>query len=590
MPLNAKDVPTITKRVTRSMSSLSKYDDTNPKNDLPQLNSDIKKLTISKASDNHLFSKLIPAPSQNSQAFSPLSTSISSLDSDVPDNSASSSSSNETTIFSSNQVLDISNCPCYDINKNHPINPSWANFAAFHTYLTSAPRSNERLFSFLVDLVSEHLSQAQTVESLNSEIKFLLHRQTYLEKDQSSFQDLKIITQQKEQDIQLLKTEILQNRDNTLFWKNKCSKLESDLIEKNKEIILIQKIYQPSFPEQTIKSANARQSDTAPISNLDPHLITQHHTPHVSPPCYPTNPHQFRPQGRDPSEKLSGADPEKYAIWRYEIDQKFEDDSFLFPNYQKQIAYARAQLCGDLFIHMSNWKLTTPESDQTLDNFFHEIEFFSGAINLDEIARSELLKIKQRPGEKITQFYQRIAVLWTRAKYPEPDRVRSFIHSVHPSLSRNILHMTFSRTENVLEALRTVEINKLGIETHQPRVNNDSSQKLKAFPTNLVKNQNGQPSHRNFIEPKPFKKPCCTKPVGWTGHWYSPVDNPPKLQPGEADSLIQQRRCLRCRGSGHIASDITICPKFSGEKNTKHVNLMDIEMVNDSDDSDNLKD
>ncbi|POS83912.1 hypothetical protein EPUL_002614 [Erysiphe pulchra] len=202
MPLNSKAVPTLTKRVTRSMSSLSKYDNSNPNNDLPQLNSDIKKLKINKDSDNHLFSKLIQTPSsQNPQAFSPLSTSISTLDSDVLDNSASSSSSNETTIFSSNQILDISNCPCYDINKNHPINPLWANFAAFHTYLISDPRSHERLFSFLADLVSEHHSQAQTVESLNSEIKFLLHRQTYLEKDQSSLQDLKIINQQNEQNI-----------------------------------------------------------------------------------------------------------------------------------------------------------------------------------------------------------------------------------------------------------------------------------------------------------------------------------------------------------------------------------------------------
>lgn len=174
---------------------------------------------------------------------------------------------------------------------------------------------------------------------------------------------------------------------------------------------MIRETYQTPSPEEMILGANARQPDVASISDLDPYFISQHHnTQRVSSPCHPTYPHQFRPQGRDPLEKFSGADPEKYAIWRYEIDQKFEDDSF-FENNPKQITYARAQLCGDLFIHMSKWKLTTPISDQILDNLFHKIEFFFGAVNLDEIAHSEFIKIKQKPGEKVTQFYKWIAVL-----------------------------------------------------------------------------------------------------------------------------------------------------------------------------------
>ncbi|RKF63945.1 hypothetical protein OnM2_022116 [Erysiphe neolycopersici] len=90
-----------------------------------------------------------------------------------------------------------------------------------------------------------------------------------------------------------------------------------------------------------------------------------------------------------------------------------------------------------------------------------------------------------------------------------------------------------------------------------------------------------QNRHNNLNNPKP----SCTKLTRWTGLWYSPVDTTPNLQPDDADLLIQQRRCLRCRGSGHIVSVLTIYPKTSGEKSAKHLNLMDNKIATDSDDS-----
>ncbi|KAI6249183.1 hypothetical protein HI914_02310 [Erysiphe necator] len=345
MSSNVKDIPIHTKRVIRSMSSLSKSDTSKQNDNLPRLNSDIKRLTIDKSSTS----------SQKPQPLSPSIASIPQLDSDLQERSTSGSSSNEITIFSPNQALDISRYPCYDVTKYHPTNPSWANFAAFHNHLISTPKADERLFSFLADLFSDHLFQAQTVMSLISEIEFLHQQQISLENNSM---------QQKERDIQFLKKEVIKNRDDTLVLKNRCIKLESELKEKNNELVMIRETYQTPSPEEMILGANARQPDVASISDLDPLFISQHHnSQRVSSPCHPTCPHQFRPQGQDPLEKFSGADSEKYAICRYVIDQKFEDDSFLFENNQKKIAYARAQLCGDLFIHMSNWKLTTPISD-----------------------------------------------------------------------------------------------------------------------------------------------------------------------------------------------------------------------------------
>ncbi|KAI6250765.1 hypothetical protein HI914_00211 [Erysiphe necator] len=118
---NVKDFPIHTKRVPRSMSSLSKSDTSKQNDNLPLLNSDIKRLTIDKSCDNHLFTK---------------------------------------------NLLDTS--------------------------------SQKPLYSFLHDLFSDHLFQAQTAMSLNSEIEFLHQQQISLEKNRSSVQDLKIIMQHKE--------------------------------------------------------------------------------------------------------------------------------------------------------------------------------------------------------------------------------------------------------------------------------------------------------------------------------------------------------------------------------------------------------
>ncbi|KHJ30987.1 hypothetical protein EV44_g5230 [Erysiphe necator] len=300
-------------------------------------------------------------------------------------------------------------------------------------------------------------------------------------------------------------------------------------------------------------------------------------------------PNNYRPQGRDPTERYSGDSPEKYAVWRYEVDQKFDDDQILFQTDLKKIAYARAQLTGDAFSHMTNWKMTTPLNDQTIESFFTEIEFFSGTSDLTELAQSTLLTIRQKSGENISKFYQRISVLWTRANYSEPERIRSFIKSSNPNLTRNILHLEFSRTQQILQALRTVENRKLGIDNHQPRgplfrnlanAGNSNSKPIPSLssPTN------------NKIPPKiqSFFPPTTVKPENWTGPWYQPEDNPAKLQPGESAVLAAQGRCFRCRGSGHKASDMTICPKKN--KTSRFVNLLDVDCSKDeSNDEDHLK-
>ncbi|RKF63946.1 hypothetical protein OnM2_022117, partial [Erysiphe neolycopersici] len=88
---------------------------------------------------------------------------LSTSDLDLLENNNNGSSS---TSFSPNQVLGISSCPHYN-----------ANFAAYHNHFTSIPKVDERLFSFLADL--------------------LKHR--------------------------------IKSRNDAIVWKNRCSKLESEM-------------------------------------------------------------------------------------------------------------------------------------------------------------------------------------------------------------------------------------------------------------------------------------------------------------------------------------------------------------------------
>lgn len=59
-------------------------------------------------------------------------------------------------------------------------------------------------------------------------------------------------------------------------------------------------------------------------------------------------PSNYRPRGRDPKDKFDGT-PEKYAAWRYEVDQKLEDDAPLYDTNKRAILYALSQLDSSLF-------------------------------------------------------------------------------------------------------------------------------------------------------------------------------------------------------------------------------------------------
>ncbi|POS85529.1 hypothetical protein EPUL_005027 [Erysiphe pulchra] len=193
-----------------------------------------------------------------------------------------------------------------------------------------------------------------------------------------------------------------------------------------------------------------------------------------------------------------------------------------------------------------------------------------------ELAQSTLLTIRQKSGENISRYYQRISVLWTRADYSESEKVRSFIKSANPNLTRHILHLQFSKTQDILQALRTVESRKLGIDNHQPRA--PSSRNLANSSNSISKSVPALPSLSNNKLPQTTNSnspPSLVKPANWIGPWHQPEDNPTKLQPGESAILAAQGRCFRCRGSGHRASDITICPKKN--RLSQMVNLLDID-------------
>lgn len=271
-------------------------------------------------------------------------------------------------------------------------------------------------------------------------------------------------------------------------------------------------------------------------------------------------PSNYRPRGRDPKDKFDGT-PEKYAAWRYEVDQKLEDDAPLYDTDKRAISYALSQLDSSLFDSLRAW-FTQSNYAATLSAFFEEVEFFAGVNNMKEQALQELRSIKQNPGENVTQYFNRLSQLWTRASTPLDERSRQLLVTCRPSLTLGMRSRHYSNPRQVLEDLRRSEEAQLAIDSYYPRRERVAGA---AKPREATTSTATTKTKKTTTVSERKWAPTATKPAWWTKAWYEPMDNPPKLTNGDREQLNKQGRCWSCRGSGHIGTD-SCCPKNAPRK------------------------
>ena len=348
---------------TRSVSALSDtefislpYETSKP---LIQNTKNRKSLSINR---QHATPSLFSRPSRSLADNANTSTASSIPLPPSPKDQKNSSFSSPSADFSRKNI-DVSSCPCYDPTRNHPPSHIWQNISSFSEFITSNAGSIESLYNFTQDLVENYLSSQKKVASLSSNLALNTELQRSIDDKKATILDLQYTNRQSACELESLREKLSSKKDAVKQWMHRCQELESNLRVKQAELELLEKF---TFkPKQSGSAPNviAHDSDSNRLSNDSLHPTAS---------TYLTE-SNYRPRGRDPSEKFSGSNPEKYAVWRYEIDQKFADDATLFPSNDKKISYARAQLCGDLFEHMTNWALNNTETDKTIDIFFETL-------------------------------------------------------------------------------------------------------------------------------------------------------------------------------------------------------------------------
>lgn len=531
----------------------------------------------------------------------------------------SSSSSNRTTIPVTRPGLNLAGLPVYDGGVRHPLPSEWQTLHDFEDFVRTTPHASTSLYAFLQDLVPAYrkallrapVTRASPVPTKESP-EYIRLKESY-EELKTSVNDLAEENENLAGGVKLLQEKVARKERSVQSWKGGYQSLLTEVESLEREMASLQQklATKPSAARPIIDISD--DEDLAPQRSRETRPPTTHapdrfatrpgndltftpgreNTPLRRDDSVATHfnlPPGFKKSGSNPTEKFSGADPDKYVPWKFAVESKLDVDAPLFPTEKRKIEYALRFIDTPLFTPMQDWFVyeTKEGRPPSIDDFFREIEFHTGASDLAERARSELLSIRQRGDEPVSQFHTRLLGLWSRAGYSESERLRSFINSLRPALSRHILPLSFNRTVEALTTLRNVERNTLSIETHQHRPQT-SRQQQPAFAA-----RSGTP--RNTPRPAASAsatyasgdpKPTASKPAGWSGTWYEPERSPEKLDLAGRAKLAAQERCFRCRGSGHRASD-AVCPNHANANRPVRVNLIELNSSDSSSDNELL--
>ena len=288
----------------------------------------------------------------------------------------------------------------------------------------------------------------------------------------------------------------------------------------------------------------------------------------------------WRPRGTHPIKPLSGLEQDDYKPWRYQVDRKIATDSPMYATDRDKIDYALSQMKEPIFSDMQGW-VADESSVITYLELMDEVEHFMNIHLQEGDAKKELLSIKQRQGESITQYYHRIRPLWQKAKTGEEERIEKFLTTMHPRLSGSLLSRDYDSVRELLDNARKVEDRKKDIHFNYPhhmqkpdhtqKVGNETERSTAGTVKPVSQRPNYKPGIRNDTgttnaprtsvsgNPNARFGPVAKKPNGWFGVWHDPVQKPGRMDQDEKVTMIRQGRCWRCRGSGHRSHDLC-CP------------------------------
>ena len=214
---------------------------------------------------------------------------------------------------------------------------------------------------------------------------------------------------------------------------------------------------------------------------------------------------------------------------------------------------------------------------------------------LASVAKQKLNTIVIKSSESVNEYYHRLFKLWQQASTPKDQRVEKFKLTLKPSISAPLLALKHTNLRDLLESARLIKDQKKEINNNFPKdsprpmrtfcpwesnrwANKDSAAFSTATPAasknltaavalkNTRLNVNNGNNENNARINTRFGA-VSTKPQSWIGAWYNFEAYPPKLQGDNQIILSRQKRCWRCKGSGHRGNN-PCCPLQTKRLNT----------------------
>lgn len=274
----------------------------------------------------------------------------------------------------------------------------------------------------------------------------------------------------------------------------------------------------------------------------------------------------YRARGADPSKKLTGKNIQDYNPWAHSIRRKLKVDKILFPTNPDKTDYVFWQMEAPIWNEINTWVIMQGES-LTVDGMFAEVENYMDVTQHKANAKKELTTVAMRQDETVSEFYHRIFELWTMAGTRSEDQIEMFQASLSPWICNQLSMKRYKDFNTLLQDARLVEGMRKKNATRFPRrdkpTSNRNSGSGRVAPPSSSTNENARGNNAAggpFVGRQGFNSnPVATKPAGWTGQWYEPQTNPPKLTDIDRETLSKQGRCWSCRGSGHRGAD-SVCP------------------------------
>ncbi len=134
---------------------------------------------------------------------------------------------------------------------------------------------------------------------------------------------------------------------------------------------------------------------------------------------------------------------------------------------------------------MQSW-VADKGTEATLDLLFEEIENYMRLHHQAKDAKKELLTIKMKNNETVSNYYHRIFKLWLKIKILVENRIETFVIIMKSRISISLIEREYTNLKKLLKMTKRIEIRRKDVAHSFSR---DDDDKIEKVDNNTNKNQ-----------------------------------------------------------------------------------------------------